>query len=73
MMGEVQAPEWLVINELLRQFGKTSAKACECYVQVVREAQMQSSIWPNLQNQLYLGDERSVAQLRSRLKDKGTL
>jgi len=73
MMGEVQAPEWLATSGLLRQFGRTTAQAREHYAQFVHEAQSQSSLWHNLRNQMYLGDERFVAQMQSRIKDTGTL
>jgi hypothetical protein len=62
-----------VTNGLLRQFGRTTAQARERYTQFVHEAQTPSSIWHNLRNQMYLGDERFVAQMQSRLKDMGTL
>jgi REP-associated tyrosine transposase len=73
MMGEVRAPEWRVTKELLRQFGRTTAQAREYYARFGHEAQTPSSLWNNLRNQMYLGDERFVAQMQSRIKDTGTL
>ena len=73
MMGEVRAPEWLVTKKLLCQFGRTTAQARERYARFVHEAQTPSSLWSNLRNQMYLGDERFVAQMQSCIKDTGTL
>ena len=60
-------------KELLCQFGRTTAQARERYTRFVHEAQTPSSLWNNLRNQMYLGDERFVVQMQSRLKDTGTL
>lgn len=66
-VGTAQAPSWLACDVLLSDFGQGRAQARERYAQFVLDGIHRSSIWSALQQQMYLGDERFVTQMQSRL------
>jgi REP element-mobilizing transposase RayT len=71
MVGETSVPEWLASDHLLSQFGKRRAEARKRYRQFVNEGIGQESIWKDLRQQVYLGDDRFVEQMQSQMKVQG--
>jgi len=72
-VGTVQAPDWLGTGVLLHHFGRGLAQARSRYAQFVHDGYNRTRIWSALQRQIYLGDERFVVQMQSRLTDGDTL
>lgn len=63
MIGEVSPPSWLAIDELLAAFGKYRASARQHYKDFVKQGVNAGSIWNELRQQIYLGDERFVKRM----------
>ena len=71
MMGEVQSPPWLSTDGLLVQFSKQRAAARRRYHQFVLEGLKEASIWSNLRQQIYLGEDKFVKRAQKKLKIQG--
>ena len=56
MVGK-QSPEWLGTDWLLIQFSVQRKRAIVKYIEFVRKEEGQESIWENLNQQIYMGDE----------------
>ena len=69
-MGQAHRPNWLHTDWLLRQFGNQYASAVSAYVDHVRAGVGLPSVWDDLQDQLYLGDETFADQSRQPLSRK---
>ncbi len=65
--GSSQAPTWLACEGLLKHFGRGRTLARQRYVQFVLDGINRASIWSELQQQIYLGGERFVAEMQSQL------
>jgi hypothetical protein len=65
MLGLSASPNWLDVDGLLRQFGHDRQTAREHYRRFVR-AGVGASIWDNLRQQIYLGDEAFVEKMQQR-------
>jgi len=65
MIGESPAPKWLAVDGLLSQFGTVRAEARRRYRRFVLEGAGQS-IWEDLRQQIYLGDEKFVERMQAR-------
>jgi putative transposase len=68
--GTAEAPAWVTIDDLLAEFAKRPAAARRKYREFVAEGMGEESIWKDLQGQIYLGDEKFVEQMRSRLGER---
>lgn len=64
MVGATEAPEWLVTDWLLGQFGQVRARAVQKYMDFVREGVGLPSIWQHLEGQIYLGSEAFVKHMQ---------
>jgi hypothetical protein len=64
MIGEVKPPAWLPVKALLRKFAFTRRRAIEHYKAFVSEGIEQPSIWTELKQQIYLGDEKFVTHMQ---------
>lgn len=62
-VGEDPAPDWLDCDGLLANFGSNRKQAVSAYTRFVNEGVDQPSPWGALRNQIFLGDEKFVAQL----------
>ncbi|MBK9426861.1 MAG: transposase [Gammaproteobacteria bacterium] len=71
MVGEAPAPDWLATDGLLAQFGKRRAEARQRYSRFVAEGMSKGSIWENLRQQIYLGDEKFVTRMQRKAKVEG--
>lgn len=68
--GKATAPAWLTTENLLAEFGKRRAAAQRKYREFVAEGMGEESIWKDLQGQIYLGDDKFVEQMRSKLDER---
>ncbi len=74
MMGEVPAPRWLATDGLLAQFSKRRAEARRRYARFVLQGtrkERKESLWSELRQQIYLGDERFVKRMQRQADLKG--
>ncbi len=65
MVGANDAPAWLQTDWILGQFGSSRPAAIAHYVDFVRAGVGLPSIWSELRNQVFLGDEAFVAQAQA--------
>ena len=68
--GTVEALAWLTTEDLLAEFGNRRAAARRKYREFVAEGMGEESIWKDLQGQIYLGDDKFVEQMRSKLEER---
>jgi REP element-mobilizing transposase RayT len=68
--GSAMAPAWLTSEDLLAEFAKRRAAARRKYREFVTEGMGEESIWKDLQGQIYLGDDKFVEQMRSKLDER---
>jgi REP element-mobilizing transposase RayT len=68
--GSATAPAWLTTEDLLAEFAKRRAAARRKYREFVAEGMGEESIWKDLQGQIYLGDDKFVEQMRSKLDER---
>nr|WP_286196871.1 transposase [Thalassotalea sp. G20_0] len=59
-LGEVDSPDWLATDAMLRLFSDDRERACERFFAFVL-AGVGINIWLHLKQQIYLGDDRFVA------------
>jgi hypothetical protein len=67
--GLATYPSWLVVDWVLRQFGKDRQQAASHYRRFVKEGIDRPSIWEGLRAQVLLGEESFVEKLKGYLKD----
>ena len=67
MVGAQNPPKWLMVDALLAQFGRNRGVAHQRYERFVAEGIGAESVWRNLRGQIYLGDERFVESMQSKL------
>jgi hypothetical protein len=65
--GKASSPEWLKTDWLLGQFNSNRTKAQQRYIQFVADGQVKPSIWLDLRQQIYLGDEQFAAAMQDQL------
>jgi hypothetical protein len=70
MMGKAPVPKWLSIDGLLSQFGTVRSRACQRYRKFVLEG-IEQNIWEGLRQQIYLGDDKFVKRMQSKLQIDG--
>ena len=71
MAGDVAPPPWLAADALLAHFGKRRAEARRRYRQFVAEGIGRESVWKNLRQQIYLGDEKFVERMQQQARMQG--
>ena len=67
-VGEVSKPDWLTVDWLLAQFGGSLKEARLAYQEFVEAGVGGSSIWSELNGQIYLGSEAFVEQMLSHVE-----
>jgi len=72
-VGRVHPPSWLETDEVLSQFSKKKQRAIEKYVDFVQAGVGQPSVWHELKNQIYLGDENFVNSMQNTVEYNGDL
>ncbi len=63
--GRQRKPSWLQVDGLLSAFGSKTSDAIECYLEFVIDGMELPSVWADLKNQIYLGDERFIDKMLS--------
>lgn len=71
MAGDTPVPGWLTTDTTLTLFGKRRATARRRYSEFVLEGISGGSIWEGLRQQIYLGDEKFVAQMQKKALVQG--
>ena len=66
-VGEAVAPEWLAIDYLLSQFSVQRKTAIRKYKTFVQDGLKRGSIWSELNNQIYLGDQDFINRVQQNL------
>jgi putative transposase len=66
-MGQAPCPSWLAADALLIEFSSQRAAARRKYADHVRAGVGLPSVWAELSGQIYLGDEKFVARMQSKL------
>jgi putative transposase len=66
-MGQAPRPSWLAADALLIGFSSYRAAARRKYADHVRAGVGLPSVWTELSGQIYLGDEKFVARMQSKL------
>jgi putative transposase len=72
MVGEAPVPAWLATDALLAQFGEQREEAQRRYRRrFVAEGIGRESLWAELRQQIYLGDEEFVARMQAQATVQG--
>lgn len=71
--GQAANPGWLQVDFVLSQFASQRARAIARYVAFVHEGAKLSSVWSQLQGQVYLGSEAFVKKMQSLVDKKPAL
>ena len=71
MVGDVLAPNWLSTEGLLLLFDDDRATARARYRQFVDAGIGAASIWSDLRQQIYLGDDNFVTRIQARANVRG--
>ncbi|MEJ6122035.1 transposase [Vibrio sp. 2-Bac 85] len=61
MLGNVDSPEWLSTDALLKLFANNRRDAIRAYIVFVKDG-VGKSVWNDLQHQIFLGDDDFVAK-----------
>ncbi len=68
MIGEVVAPNWLAVDDVLAQFGPARDIACARYRRFIDDGVgIERKPWDDLVGQIYLGSEAWVEQIRRKV------
>ena len=73
MIGEAVSPAWLQTEWVLAQFSKKRKIAIRKYTDFVRDGVGLPSLWGDLKQQIYLGDDNFVAQMQNKIELSGDL
>jgi len=67
-VGEAPSPPWLAVEGVLAQFGNRRAPARRRYRKFVEDGLGGASVWDDLRQQIFLGDERFVTRMQAKLE-----
>lgn len=73
MLGKQAPPEWLETEWLLRQFSKQRKRAIAHYIDFVRAGIGLPSLWQDLRQQIYLGEEKFIKRMQRKAPTTGDL
>ncbi|MCF6336502.1 MAG: transposase [Gammaproteobacteria bacterium] len=71
MTGKTPTPSWLATDGILAQFAKRRTTAQKRYSEFVAEGIKKESIWSELQQQIYLGDEKFIKRVQRKANVQG--
>lgn len=71
MMGKAPAPAWLATQGLLALFADSTPLARRRYARFVAEGMDKESLWAELRQQIYLGDEAFVQRMQEKAAVRG--
>lgn len=66
MIGEKPSLKWLAVDGLLAQFSTIRHEAIEAYRRFVLSGIEKATIWENLRQQIYLGDDKFVEHVQEK-------
>jgi len=72
-VGKQVKPAWLNTDWVLAGFAQTKLKAIEFYKLFVNEGKNQPSLWGELKNQIFLGDDKFVETMQDMIKADSSL
>ena len=67
MTGKTLTPAWLATDGILAMFAERRSTAQQRYSEFVKQGIQSASIWDQLQQQIYLGDEKFVSRVQREL------
>ena len=70
MVGKVAVPDWLANDYLLSQFSAQRKTAIQKYMAFVLDGLRSGSIWTQLNNQIYLGDQKFIDNMQQHIGEK---
>jgi putative transposase len=70
MVGEAPAPVWLSSDFMLSQFGVQRKTAIRKYQEFVQQGMSNGPIWSQLNNQIYLGDQKFVDKVQWHMEER---
>ena len=68
MIGKCERPSWLDRDWMLSHFGSSGLKARKGFIEFIMEGRLNSDMWDNLRQQIYLGDEEFVERMLSHVE-----
>jgi REP element-mobilizing transposase RayT len=71
MIGKTPAPDWLATDGILALFAKRRTTAQKRYSEFVKQGIKGASIWEELQQQIYLGDEKFIKRMQRKAGIQG--
>ena len=71
MIGKAPAPTWLATDGILALFAKRRTTAQQRYREFVKQGIKSASIWEELQQQIYLGDEKFIKRMQRKVGIQG--
>jgi REP element-mobilizing transposase RayT len=71
VIGHAEAPSWLDTHWVLSQFGHERAQAIQAYTHFVHQGVGKPSLWEDIRQQVFLGDEAFVARLPAFKRSEG--
>lgn len=71
--GLTDAHPCLTTDWILAGFGRTKARATENYCAFVKEGRNQPSVWQQLRNQIYLGDDEFIDDMQCKINPAQSL
>jgi hypothetical protein len=73
MLGEQRVPGWFESCWLLSQFGNQQIRAIPKYIDFIREGIGLPSLWTDLRQQIYLGNDEFVLRMQLQLDKRSDL
>ena len=65
--GQIASPEWLYTDWVLSGFAKQKKTAIALYKSFVIEGKNQPSPWEKLKNQIFLGTDKFIQDMQSKI------
>lgn len=65
--GHICPPVWLYTNWIIAHFSRRKSTAVDRYRKFVAEGKNQPSIWEQLRNQVYIGNEDYIKQIQTKI------
>jgi len=71
--GHICPPVWLYTNWIIAHFSRSKSTAMDRYRKFVAEGKNQPSIWEQLRNQVYIGNEDYIKQIQTKITKEADL
>jgi len=73
MIGKAVSPTWLQIAWVFLQFSKKRKIAIRKYTNFVRDGVGLPSLWGDLKQEIYLGDDKFVVQMPKKIESSSDI